>query len=242
MNNRPDVEPVLRAYLAESGDRAPDRVLEDVAARIARQPRRRTWHLHGRPFMNAIAKVSVAAAGIVVAAVIGYTFLSRPATGQVGAGSTPPATSAPATTTPTNAAVGAPACTSADVRAYNNARPGETEVLTELMVQLKTADPCSVDAVPTVVLRGADGTALATANAVHTGQMSLKPAWFYPSAFVLSSWCGEASSLPLSLDVVINGTPVAVDGWAITESANLPKCDPSSGTAITATKFSVNPN
>jgi hypothetical protein len=242
MNNRPDVEPVLRAYLAESGDRAPDRVLEDVAARIARQPRRRTWHLHGSPFMNAIAKVSVAAAGIVVAAVIGYTFLSRPATGQVGAGSTPPVTSAPATTTPTNAAVGAPACTPDDVRVYDAVKPGGTQVQTEIMVQLKVADPCAMDAAPTVVLRGSDGSALATANAVHAGVMNLRPAWFFPSDFALTSWCGDAAAFPLSLDVIVGGTPVSVDGWTIADAAGLPRCDPSTGTAITAAKFRVMPN
>ena len=35
MNRTPDVELVLRAYLADDGDIAPDRVLEVVADRIA---------------------------------------------------------------------------------------------------------------------------------------------------------------------------------------------------------------
>ena len=81
MNPSSDVELVIRSYLADTGDRAPDRVLEDVAARIARQPRRRSWRLSGRPFMNSYAKLGLAAAAIVVVAVVGYSVLPRAGTG-----------------------------------------------------------------------------------------------------------------------------------------------------------------
>ena len=76
MNRLPDVEPVLRAYLADTGDRAPDRVLEDVAARIARQPRR-PWRLRGRAFMNFYAKLGAVAAAVVLVAMVGYAILPR---------------------------------------------------------------------------------------------------------------------------------------------------------------------
>jgi hypothetical protein len=76
MNRPPDVELVLRAYLADTGDRAPDRVLEDVGARIARQPRR-AWRLRGRPFMNTYAKLGLAAAALLLVVVAGYWILPR---------------------------------------------------------------------------------------------------------------------------------------------------------------------
>jgi len=61
MNRQPDVELVLRDYFADDGFTAPDHVLDVVEERIARQPRRLAWRLRGRPFMNAYAKIAVAA-------------------------------------------------------------------------------------------------------------------------------------------------------------------------------------
>lgn len=92
MNRQPDVEPVLRAYLADTGDRAPDRVLEDVAARIARQPRR-PWRLRGRPFMNTQFKVAAGLAAALVIGFVGWQLLPR----QGGIGG--PATPTPVVTT-----------------------------------------------------------------------------------------------------------------------------------------------
>ena len=96
MNRPPDVDLVLRTYLADTGDRAPDRVLEDVAARIARQPRR-GWRLQRRPFMNTYAKLAAAAAAVLVVGIVGWQLL--PAIGgfggrPTGVPSTPP-TAAP---------------------------------------------------------------------------------------------------------------------------------------------------
>ena len=80
MNQAPDVELVLRSYLADTGDRAPDRVLEDVAARIARQPRRRTGRLSRRPYMNTYAKLgSLSLRSFAVPA--GRIFRARPNAG-----------------------------------------------------------------------------------------------------------------------------------------------------------------
>jgi len=64
MNRTPDVELVLREYLADDGFSAPDHLLEVVAQRIGRQPQRRRWRLLGRPFMNSYAKLAAAAAAV----------------------------------------------------------------------------------------------------------------------------------------------------------------------------------
>ncbi len=99
MNTLPDVQAVLRAYLADTGDRAPDRVLEDVADRIARQPRR-PWRLRGRPFMNTYARLATAAAAIVIVAVVGWQLLPRD--GGIGSQQTaaPSSTAAPSPAAP----------------------------------------------------------------------------------------------------------------------------------------------
>jgi hypothetical protein len=97
MNRLPDVEPVLRAYLADTGDRAPDRVLDDVAARIARQPRR-TWRLRGRPFMNTYAKLAAAVAAVLIVGVVGWRLL--PGNGGFGGQPTPAPTPTAAPTAP----------------------------------------------------------------------------------------------------------------------------------------------
>ena len=75
MKPNPDVELVLRTYLADDGDVAPDRVLEVVADRIARQPRRPASRLPWRPFMNTYAKLGAAAAAILIVAVAGWQLL-----------------------------------------------------------------------------------------------------------------------------------------------------------------------
>ena len=78
MNRLPDVEPVLRAYLADTSDRAPDRVLVDVAARIARQPRRNAWRLRGRLFVNMYTKLAAGLAAVLVVALVGWQLVSGP--------------------------------------------------------------------------------------------------------------------------------------------------------------------
>ena len=102
MNQLPDVEPVLRAYLADTGDRAPDRVLIDVVARIANQPRR-AWRLRGRHFMNTYAKLAAAAAAVLVVAVVGWQLLP----GGSGPGSPSPVPTA----SPSEVATAAPSPT-----------------------------------------------------------------------------------------------------------------------------------
>jgi hypothetical protein len=106
MNPSPDVERVLRAYLADDGDIAPDRVLEVVADRIARQPRRPASRLPWRPFMNGSVKIAAGLAALLIVAVVGYNLLP----GQTGPGgpTIAPSPSAPPTVAPTAAATAAP--------------------------------------------------------------------------------------------------------------------------------------
>jgi hypothetical protein len=87
MNRNPDVELVLRAYLADDGDVAPDRVLEVVADRIARQARRPASRLPWRPFMNTYAKLAAAAAAVLIVGVVGWQLL--PGLGGPGGGPSP---------------------------------------------------------------------------------------------------------------------------------------------------------
>lgn len=108
MNRISDVEPVLRAYLAENGDRAPDRVLLDVAGRIRLQPQRREWRLQRRPLMHTSVKVAAGvAAAIVVAVVVIWsaawtpTVGPRPTASVVASASTRPS---PEARQPANAA------------------------------------------------------------------------------------------------------------------------------------------
>jgi len=83
----PDVEFVLRAYLSDTGDAAPDRVLIDVADRIARQPRRRTWRLRGRPFMTTYAKLAAGLAAVLIVGFVGLQLL--PGRGGIGGQQSP---------------------------------------------------------------------------------------------------------------------------------------------------------
>lgn len=76
MNRTPDVELVLRDYFADDGLTAPDYVLDVVAERIGRQPRRGTWRLPWRlNSMNRTTSYAVTLAAVVVVAVVGYNLL-----------------------------------------------------------------------------------------------------------------------------------------------------------------------
>jgi len=82
MNERSDLDRVLLTWFDDGPSTMPDRVVGNVAGRIARQPQRRSWRLRGRPFMNTQIKLIAAAAAAVVLAVAGWNLL--PKTGSVG--------------------------------------------------------------------------------------------------------------------------------------------------------------
>jgi hypothetical protein len=105
MNRTPDVQLVLRDWLADDGDIAPDRILDVVAERIARQPQR-ARRLPGRLFMPTYARLAAAAAAIVIAGLLGWQLLPR--SGGVGGQATPEPSASPSpsrTSAPTAAGI-----------------------------------------------------------------------------------------------------------------------------------------
>jgi hypothetical protein len=92
MNRSPDVELVLRDYLADDSASAPDHVLDVIEERIMRQPQQRAWRVSWRDsHVNSYLKPLLAVAAIVVVAVAGFAFF-RPSSAGVGG---PPATETP---------------------------------------------------------------------------------------------------------------------------------------------------
>jgi len=75
MNRSPDVELVLRDYLADDGLTAPDYVLDTVEERIGRQPQRRSWRLPWRNPMSTPFKLAAGLAAVVLVAVVGWQLM-----------------------------------------------------------------------------------------------------------------------------------------------------------------------
>jgi len=75
---RPDFGRALRAWFEDGPTVMNDRVVDDIAVRIARQPQRRTWRLRGRPFVTTYAKLAAGLAAVVLVAVVGWQLLPRP--------------------------------------------------------------------------------------------------------------------------------------------------------------------
>ena len=72
MNERPDIDRVLRHWFADGPSEMPDRVVETVADRISRQRQRRAWRLPWRPSdMNSTIKIGAAIAAVLVLAIVG---------------------------------------------------------------------------------------------------------------------------------------------------------------------------
>ena len=98
MNRTPDVELVLRDYLADDGFTAPDFILDVVEARISRQPQRRSWRLPWRlRSMNTNLKLIAGAAAAIVLAVVAWQLLPGRESG-IGNPSSPTPTVAPSAT------------------------------------------------------------------------------------------------------------------------------------------------
>ena len=93
MTTNRDLERLLDAWFADGPNEVADRVIDDVADRIERQPQRPAWRLRWRTPMNATYKLVAAAAALVIVAVVGYNLLPRQ--GGVGGQATPPPTAAP---------------------------------------------------------------------------------------------------------------------------------------------------
>ena len=101
MNRSPDVDLVLRDYLADDGLTAPDYVLDIVEGRISRQPQRRTWPFQGRTNVTTQFKLIAGLAAVVLVAIVGYNLLPRQP--GVGGRATPiPSPTAAPSATPTD--------------------------------------------------------------------------------------------------------------------------------------------
>jgi len=92
MTHDRDVRRLLDAWFAEGPVQVADRVIDDAAARIARQPQRPAWRLYERPTMPAQFKLIAALAAILVVAAVGYSLLpgSSGPTGPTTAPTPPP--------------------------------------------------------------------------------------------------------------------------------------------------------
>lgn len=105
MNRTPDVELVLREYLADDGLAAPDHVIDVVEGRIRRQRQRRSWPLHWRPDpMHRTITYAALAAAVVLVAIAGYNLLPR----QASFGNPTPVPSAAPSGAPTGEPVPTP--------------------------------------------------------------------------------------------------------------------------------------
>jgi len=104
MNERSDMDRVLSQWFEDGPSTMPDRVVDVVADRIARQRQRPAWRLQWRPFdMNASIKIAAAIAVVVVLAIVGWNLLPDRSTG-VGVGPAPTPTPTPSlASTPTPA-------------------------------------------------------------------------------------------------------------------------------------------
>ena len=97
MTSERDIERVLDHWFAERPTQVADRVLDEVAARIGREPRRPAWLPWRATHMLGNIKPLAAVAAVIVIAVVGFALL-RPSSGS-GVG-TSPTTSPTASPTP----------------------------------------------------------------------------------------------------------------------------------------------
>lgn len=93
MNQRSDIDRLLRHWMDDGPSTMPDRVVDVVADRISVQRQRRTWRLLRRLPMNPRIKLAAGVAAAVVLAVAGYYLVPRD--GSVGVQPTPSPTRPP---------------------------------------------------------------------------------------------------------------------------------------------------
>jgi hypothetical protein len=96
MTKERDIERLLDRWFSERPIEVADRVLDDVADRIGRQPQQPAWRVSWRDSqMQTNLKTFLAAAAIIVIAVVGFAVLRPGSTSNVG-GAASPSSSTPA--------------------------------------------------------------------------------------------------------------------------------------------------
>ncbi|HEX4898176.1 MAG TPA: hypothetical protein VFV53_07405 [Candidatus Limnocylindrales bacterium] len=98
MNQRSDIDRLLRHWMDDGPSTMPDRIVDVVADRISVQRQRRSWRLLRRLPMSPFFKLGAAAAAVLVVAVVAWQLL--PGRGGIGANPTPVPTATP-TASPT---------------------------------------------------------------------------------------------------------------------------------------------
>ncbi len=107
MTKERDIERLLDRWFSERPIEVADRVLDDVADRIGRQPQQPAWRVSWRDSqMQTNLKTFLAAAAIIVIAVVGFAVLRPGSTSNVGGAASPsPSTPAAPSTSPAANAV-----------------------------------------------------------------------------------------------------------------------------------------
>ena len=107
MTKERDIERLLDRWFSERPIEVADRVLDDVADRIGRQPQQPAWRVSWRDSqMQTNLKTLLAAAAIIVIAVVGFAVLRPGSTSNVGGAASPsPSTPAAPSTSPAANAV-----------------------------------------------------------------------------------------------------------------------------------------
>jgi len=91
-------------------------------------------------------------------------------------------------------------------------------------VVLVSADTCSVDAYPTLLLQSAEGRVLVAANPLGAGGIDLIPGVAYTSDVRLSNWCLAAPAWPVSIGIVHEGGTIRVTGDSFPDEGAPPPC------------------
>jgi hypothetical protein len=97
MTSERDIERLLDRWFTERSTDVADRVLDEVADRIGRQPQQRAWRVLRRDtHVNSYLKPLIAVAAVIVIAVAGIAYFAQPS--EPGAGGAVPPTPSPSPT------------------------------------------------------------------------------------------------------------------------------------------------
>jgi hypothetical protein len=119
MNDRSDINRVLGHWLEDGPTKMPDRVVDVVADRIARQPQHRAWRLQRRLTLTPYSKLAVGLAAALIVAAVGWNLVPRQP--GFGGGPTPSPT---LTAAPTPAKSADPVCDNGTTGCRGRLQPG----------------------------------------------------------------------------------------------------------------------